>query len=296
MKQKIINHLFVLLSLLLLQQAKAQVTLEVVTRSIEKNLPATADGTVHIGGENASIRIDSWSRNEVRIRMKLITKHRVKIVAVAEMENIKYLLEKRGKDIFLRDYFLASESGVTGCILKVEYELTVPLHCNLSISNNLGDIDLNNIEGRLDVKAKFGNIGIANFKGEISIDLSLGDIRMKQVAGTSTILANHSHVDLEETTGRNKLKLTNSDLSFRSTKKAELLQVDAKNGNIVCSIPNEEEYNCDFSVSYGEIILPDALKARLKKLSNKMQFSSSDPKNSSSLLIISEFGNITLIK
>jgi DUF4097 and DUF4098 domain-containing protein YvlB len=296
MIHKPIRPLLFFLSLLLLHETKAQVTLEVVTRTIEKILPAAVDATVHIAGENASIRIDSWDKNEVRIRMKLVTKHRIKAVAVAEMENIKYIIEKKGKDLFLRDYFMASENGVTGCILKVEYELTVPFHCNLDINNNLGDIDLKTIEGRVDGLAKFGNISIENFKGDLSIDLSLGDIRMRQIGGTSAILANHSHLDMEEASGRHKLKLINSDLSFHSTKKVELLQVEAKNGNIECSIPNEDEYNYDFSVSFGEIILPDALKSKLKQQPNKMQFIHKDVKNTFSLHIVSEFGNIILTK
>jgi DUF4097 and DUF4098 domain-containing protein YvlB len=191
---------------------------------------------------------------------------------------------------------MASENGVTGCILKVEYEITVPLLCNITINNNLGDIDLKNVEGRIDLLAKFGNISVSNIKGSLSIDLALGDIRIRELAGTSIILANHSHVEMDEVSGRHKLKLINSDLSFRSPKKTEFLQVEAKNGNVLCSIPNTEEYNYDFSASYGEIVLPDAFKSKLKQQPDKMLFFSKDAKNTADLHIVSEFGTITLIK
>ena len=293
---KLKNIFTLLLPLFVTHLTRAQATLEVVTKTIEKILPYNATGSILITGENSTIHVDRWEKPEVRIKVRLITKHRIKSVATEELENIKYLVEKKGNDIYLRNYFLSNEIKSTGCILKVEYELTVPAQCNFIIKNNLGNVDIKNTEGRLTVEAKFGNINLSNVKGAVSINLSVGDIQANQIAGTTVVKANHAHIEMENLFGKYDLKLVNSDLSFKPINRIEQLNVETKNGDVIYMLNNPEGYNYKLSTSYGEIKVPEIFKDKLHIEKNKALFESFTKKNTGSPLNIkSEFGNITLI-
>lgn len=276
------------------QGVQAQAMLEVAAKTIEKQLSCNSESTIILNGENATIRIDTWNKDEVKVKLKLITKHRIRTVAVEELDNIKYVIEKKGNTIYLRNYFLSQNKSATGCILKVEYELTVPARSNFSIKNNLGDVEVKNTEGKLDIEAKFGDINLSNTKGTIGINLSLGDIQADQVDGTITIQATHSELRMEKLSGKYYLKLVSSDLSFRPANRVELLDIETKNGDVNLFFNPGDNYNYTFNTSYGEIRVPDIFKSKVTKEQNKSSFKYSINHPGPSVFISSDFGNITL--
>lgn len=272
---------------------QAQAILEVAAKTIEKQLSYTSAGTIILNGENATVKIDSWNKNEVKVKLKLITKHRVKTVAISALDNIKYLIEKKGDDIYLRNYFLSQDKSATGCILKVEYELTVPEKSNFSIKNNLGNVEVKNTEGKFDIEAKFGNINLSGIKGDIGINLSLGDIQAHQLDGTITIKANNSEINMENLSGKYRFTLVSSDLFFKPGNKIELLNIETKNGDVNLLLNPNDVYNYAFTTAYGEIKVPDIFKTKIINEKNNSSFNYSN-NVSSSVFIRSDFGNITL--
>jgi hypothetical protein len=289
------NTLSLLLIPLCFELAKAQMVLEVATKTIEKTFSYNSPETIVIGGENATIKINSWEKNEVRLTLKLIAKNRVKNIAVEELENIKYIAEKKGGTIYLRNYFLERKSQTgPGGILKVEYELMVPAKANITVNNSLGNVDIKNIEGKLTIDAKFGNVDLTNLKESILLNLSLGDLVINRATGTMNIKADHANVNMENISGKCYLKLMNSDLFFASKYKMDILNIETKNGNVNYLNKHPEDYNYQVTSYYGEIRVPEALKRYLRAEKSRSILEKRNEKNIQSVNIKSEYGNVTI--
>jgi DUF4097 and DUF4098 domain-containing protein YvlB len=292
MIRKQLNYLLVLI--LFSQLIYAQTELEVVTKTIEKSIPFKPKGTIMITGENSTITIDHWEKEEVRIKLKLITKHRIKSVAVAELESIKYLIEKKDHTIYLRNYFLEKTASAEGCILKVEYELMLPKECNIQIKNSLGNIELKNGEGKIDIEAKFGNINLIAVRGNVTVDLKLGDIQASELNGINRFKASNATVNMDNLYGSYYLTLSNSDLIFKPVNTIDLLNVTANNGNVNVHLSNSDSYNYTFNTTYGEIKVPDNLRSMLLQKKNASSFVNYKNKSHPVLSVKSNFGNVLL--
>lgn len=289
--------LLVLLFLFTFTFIQAQVVLEVAAKTIEKMFAYNNAGTISIISENASIKINSWEKNEIKLILKLIAKHRIKTIAIEELNNIKYVAERKGEDIYLRNYFLERKDHIgPGSILKVEYELTVPKKATITINNNLGNIHIKNITGKITIDAKFGNIDLSGIKANVSIHLSLGDITIMESEGITTIKADHSTINMENISGKCTFKLINSDLFLKSIHKIDVLNVETKNGDVTYFNNDIEAYNYSISAYYGSITVPPVLKKFLIMDGNKSLFEKKNPNISPMVTIKSEYGNTILTK
>lgn len=277
-----------------LQLVQAQGTLEVVSKTVEKKIPYNSSGTIVIVGENSTVKINSWSKDEVLIKIKLIAKHRTKSIAIAEVDKIIYTAEKLSKDIFLKNSFLEKTEQAAGVILKVQYELIVPIKSNISIKNNLGNIEIDNIEGNLSIDAKFGNINLNGVSGTATINVSLGDIDATKILGTSKINASHSSINMTNLSGKHTIKLVNGDLLFQPSGKVDLVNIEAKNGNVNLVLSPNDAYNYSFDATYGEIVLPELFKSKINSGKDKSTFLLYNKNIPAFINAKCEFGNITL--
>jgi hypothetical protein len=66
---------------------------------------------------------------------------------------------------------------------------------NMSISNQLGNIDLKNIRGFIKGKTENGNISINNYYGNLRIDTNSGDISLVDIIGSTDISSNLGNVN-----------------------------------------------------------------------------------------------------
>lgn len=273
----------------------AQVVLEVVTKTIERSFPYTNTGNIAIIGENASIKIIGSQGNEVKLTLKLISKNRHKEIAVEELNNIKYIAEKKGENIYLRNYFLErKEQASPGSILKVEYELSIPMKANVEINNNLGNVGIKNIDGKVSVIVRYGNVNLSNIKGGLFIDLSLGDATISQAGGTNNIKAEHSDIGMEDISGKCTFKLKSSDLSFKLNNTVEQVDVEARSGDITFLRNGAEEFNYEASSYYGGIRVIEGLKKYLHIDKNKSSLEKKDEKANKIINVKASYGNLII--
>lgn len=290
---------FILLFFILIMAntAIAQTTLEVVTKTIEKSIAFKPGENILLLGENATINISTWAKDEVKIKIKLISKNRIKNVAVADQANIKHLIEKKGSTVYLRNYFVVQQSGSSGSILKVEYELTVPSKSNCVIKNSLGNITIDGVEGKMDIEEKFGNLNLTNCKGNISVKLNLGDMKADNLSGVISLLGTSANFNIINLSGQNTFDISNGDLFVQPLASISTLNVKAKNGEVTCSSKSITEFGYDFSSSYGEVKTPEFFKTKVKSEKTKTTFVYLEGISKKPILKIKvEFGNINLIQ
>ena len=106
MKHRIINQqrkiLPILVMMLLCMTAFSQETLQVVTKSIDKTFDRSQN--LKIEGEKADIELMVWEGDKIKINIELIAKHPDRKTALKDLEMLKYVADKFGNEVILRNY------------------------------------------------------------------------------------------------------------------------------------------------------------------------------------------------
>ncbi len=295
--QKIKTKHFIFLVVILVQtmhQAKAQQTLQVLTKTVEKQFDDVGTTLINIEGYKSTVNVETWSKNEVKVVLKLISKSPDKAMAKSELSYQRYILEKRRGTIYLKNY-LALPSGVTklNSIQISSYQITVPKGCKLQIKNEYGDVNLKQLYGTLKVDAKYGKVQMDGINAAIDVSTYFGDLQLNNVDGIIKLTANHTNVAMEDIGGQIKLQLTLGDLFVGRINNRTDLSVTASKSDITIENPDYELFNFEMDTSYGDILVPDGLRKYFRSDTQKRKsFIYESTKNGSPIKLKTTFGNI----
>ncbi len=65
-----------------------------------------------------------------------------------------------------------------------DYEVTVPLHCDLSVGNTTGEINVQNVTGSLSIKTVSGEIEATRLSGNVTLSSASGEVEGHYLSGT----------------------------------------------------------------------------------------------------------------
>jgi len=190
------------------------------SKTINKQFPITADGTVKISNRYGKVEIKTWDNNEVK----------VEVVITVDAHS-----EDRANDVFdrvtvdfnsSRDFVsatteIASKSGWSSWwggdsndSYKINYEVYMPKTNQLDLFNKYGDSYVAALQGTVNLEIKYGNIQLDQIDNDVRLMLGYGNANIvgahqlglevkysKVKIGTATdidILSKYSTVTIEE--------------------------------------------------------------------------------------------------
>ncbi len=201
------------------QRQKSHVKKE-FSKTINKQFPITADGTVKISNRYGKVEIKTWDNNEVK----------VEVVITVDAHS-----DDRAKDVFERitiDFNssrnfvsatteIASKSGWSSWwggdsndSYKINYEVYMPKTNQLDLFNKYGDSYVAALQGSVNLEIKYGNIQMEEIDNDVRLMLGYGnanlvgahklgiDVKYSKIKiGTATdidILSKYSTVTVDE--------------------------------------------------------------------------------------------------
>jgi Toastrack DUF4097 len=84
---------------------------------------------------------------------------------------------------------------------SVDFTITVPTDCNVSIRNSSGNIEVMGIRGRLDLSGMAGDMAIQDILGNVDISTSSGEIKIKNIDGNVTVKGSSISVTMTSVNG-----------------------------------------------------------------------------------------------
>jgi len=190
------------------------------SKTINKQFPITADGTVKISNRYGKVEIKTWDNNEVK----------VEVVITVDAHS-----EDRAQDVFDRitiDFNssrnfvsatteIASKSGWSSWwsggsndSYKINYEVYMPKTNKLDLFNKYGDSYVAALQGSVNLEIKYGNIQLEEIDNDVQLVLGYGNANMvsahklgievkysKVKIGTATdidILSKYSTITIDE--------------------------------------------------------------------------------------------------
>ncbi|MDZ7934027.1 MAG: DUF4097 family beta strand repeat-containing protein [Emticicia sp.] len=235
--------------------AKAQTTLQVVTKSIEKTFSGC--NMLNIEAEKADIEILTWGKSEVKVTIDLIAKHPDRKMAVNDLETLNYVATKTNSEVFLRNYLVIRDEKVKpNSNLKVKYSIRVPEEMKIMIQNNFGKIYVNGNTKRLGMKTDFCFIELDNVRGNMKLDTHYGELVCKAFSGTSVINSERSDLNFIALGGRNMISSKYGKIKIASISELESLRINAEKTEITMDKVPLRNFNFDVTSRFGKMSLP----------------------------------------
>ena len=282
----------------------AQTRLQVVTKTVEKELAYSVGQRVNLTAQKADITIKGWNKSTVLVRLKLIAKHPEREVAEQELAYLNYDIQTRHNVIDLSNRFtIPQRAGAIKGNLKAVYEIWLPMRCPLSLQNTFGDVSLSDLAGDISLKVEFGKLSLTNLNGKTTVVSDYGDIDATELGGFFTIKAEKAEITLRELSGSGTIQSRYGKLSIQPDASLIALTVQAARTEVFLYPRRLDDFQYEIETSYSTIRVPDVyndyLDANKRRFANPV--SSHRPtisiKNSYSPVVIQPaVGGITLAK
>lgn len=268
------KHL-ILLGILLLsgEVAISQTKIQVITKTISRNIPYIAGKTINIEGEKATINIQSWDKNYISATISLIAKHPSKKTAEEDIRFIDYKVIDSGDVIELSNFF-SQKSGYKEITsnLTAKFEISIPNSCPLSIVDVYGLVSLKNIKGKINVDLSFAQLSMSNLEGDLSIKTYYGDIDAENINTTLKLKSEMADLTFLNLLGNSYFETNYGNLSIAPNEKLTGLKIDASRTAIQIEVGDSNAFSLKFEAQNGDITVPRILKKQVVKNLFKEQF------------------------
>lgn len=209
------------------------------SKTVSKEYSVSSDAQVSLNNKYGNVNITTWNKNRVEIKVTITVKGNdlstvekklngidVEFNANSDMVSAKTLFQKSS-----RSWKFWGNSNNTS--YKVNYSVKMPKSNNLKVSNDYGNVQLNELDGIANINCDYGKITIGdlnNSKNTINIDYT-------KASSISFMKAGY----------------INADYSKLTVDKADRVKINSDYSNITIGIANSATFNSD----YGSIKIND---------------------------------------
>jgi hypothetical protein len=250
----------IILGLLLQVSLSAQVTLQVITKKVEKQFPYHEGYELNIEGEKAEVVIEAWDKDEIAVTLELSAKHPDKEVAERDLKAMKYLTQRVKNKVYVRNYLSVGEKDEpTESSFQAVYHVQVPADCPVYLKNHFGAATISDLTNSFRFNGQFSPIDLANLKGTLDLRSRFGDIFGDHLDGVVSILARRSDVTLNDIRGSFDITAQYSTLRLFAEDHLLKLNIDAEKSDVYFMNPNPAFYGYTLTANNGSVVLPGEL-------------------------------------
>jgi hypothetical protein len=228
----------------------------------EKTIGVKPNETLFIDASGADIKIESWNKDEVY----------VKIFGNRKAEQkMEFTIERTGEGVEVIAKREGSWSFNWGGGYSVRIEAMVPASFNNNVETSGGDIfiqnvsgkfkldtsggdvDLKNTNGELSIKTSGGDITLAGHNGNSKVSTSGGDIKVVNLTGDLSASTSGGDIHIEATDGKISAKTSGGDVDIRYTGNNKGIYASTSGGDINLFLTSSLKATVDFETSGGGI-------------------------------------------
>lgn len=283
-----------LLGALLPLCAASQTTLQVVTKTVVKNVGWKPGYQLEIVGENAEVIVRPGTGTGIRVQAELSARHPALDTAKLDLEAWKLVVSTLGKKVYVRAYVgVAAGKPTPTSNMKAKIIIQAPAACPVSLSNKYGKAHLESLEGPVALRGEFCSFTLTALNGPVSLDTQYGDVEASNMNGKLDIQSKRADVSVSE---------LRADCAVRSEYGHVRLTPGAHSGNIwvkgsksdvTVELPIPVHHNVYLTAEYGKLYAPDTFQRQ--KADDHTQQAVLKPQAARAILTIeTALGNITI--
>jgi hypothetical protein len=155
--------------------------------------------------------------------------------------------------------------------ININITMAIPKGLSVAVKNTAGNVEVDSIDGNLDVEMAAGNLEVQNVSRDLRVRNKFGTVTIGAVSGNASIV-NHSgrvqagriignsHIEsafgeviLEECLGPVSARLKTGNLNLKLAQISGNSDIDIKMGNIELGLPAQARFTLDGECRMGEI-------------------------------------------
>lgn len=239
------------------------IALQVITKSIEKDIPFEEGQYLKIEGEKSEVDIISWEKDYIEVKVQLIAKHPDLAIAKEDIQHLYFETLIQKNEILLRDTIADTGTEIRSG-LKAVYAVSVPKNCKIKLSNYFGEANITDLSHGLEVSSEFCNVQLENIAGHIKVDTYFGDLIGVMINGEMNLTAKRSNITLSEISGKFDIKAYKGIVKVFANQSFLDLNIDAEKTDVFFYDSSLTAYNFNLRSREGAIDLPDNLMVDYK--------------------------------
>lgn len=189
---------------------------DVVEEPFEKSVAVAASGRVTVSNTNGHVSVEAWSGSEVQISATKKARARDETDAREMLEDIRIEISESGGNVTIETELPRMKGWFGGGSASVEYAIKVPATVELRLKSTNGKIEVEGVEGLVDVKTTNGSISARSLGGALIAETTNGKVEALDVVGP---------IDAETTNGSIRAEVTAASLD-------EDMELSTTNGGV----------------------------------------------------------------
>jgi len=275
---------------------RAQTTLQVVTKTVQKSVAWKPGYELEITGERADVQVEPSTGNTISVKAELTAKHPNLDTAKYDLQAWKLVVSTVGKKVYIRAYIgLAAKSKVPLSNLKARLTVYVPASCPVNLSNKYGKARLEKLSGAMVLHGEFCQFTLSDLSGAVQVESRHGDIDGRRLSGPVKIQMKWTDMNLSGLGATCDVRSEFGAVRLGATAGAGDVTVHASHSDVTLDLSDPLVHNLQLQSAFGEVVAsgnraldtsgstPNLQKARL--------FRSNRSKN---IYIQTSFGKITV--
>lgn len=228
----------------------------------EKSFTVRSGETLYIDASGADIKVESWNKDEVYVKILGNRKAEQKMEFTIERigDGVEVIAKREGS------WFFNWGGGYS-----VRIEVMVPLNYNNNVETSGGDIHIQHVNGKFKLDTSGGDVNLKSTNGELSIntsggDITLtdhngdskvstsgGDIRVDKLSGGLNASTSGGDIYIDSADGKIYSKTSGGDIDIRYSGNNKGIYASTSGGDITLFVPSSFKATVDFETSGGSI-------------------------------------------
>lgn len=225
------------------------------SKTIKKEFDVNADALLSIKNKYGNVDVISWDQNRIEIEVKITVSGNDESKVISSLSRIDVNFEASRSAVSAKTMFDNSSRGKFNSGNKINFEINykvkMPVTNDAKLSNDYGNITLNEIKGKADINCDYGKIVLGSLlHTENNIDINYTSNSEIELMNGGYINADYSKIQV---TKAKKIEL-NADYTDTEFENVEELDFNCDYGNIEAGNANVITGNGDYlTMRFGNI-------------------------------------------
>jgi DUF4097 and DUF4098 domain-containing protein YvlB len=212
-------------------------------QQVDTLLPVRAGTRIQIENFNGSTSVRTWNQSQVRIVAEGDERNRLEIRNVGNQLTVK-------------------TQSRYGSPRSVDYEITVPVKTELSISGVYNDVSIDGVQAGITVETVNGDVDVRGGDGFVSLKSVEGSVHLSNAKGRISVSSVNDDVSISDASGDISADGVNGDVSLTGITSSSV-SASSVNGDLVYqgTIQNDGQYSLGTHNGDVDITVPEGVNA-----------------------------------
>lgn len=236
----------------------AQVTLQVVSKNMEKTVPWKPGMELIVNGEKADVTVVPTDSAVISMSAELSAKHPSLDIAQADVNTWQLVVNTIGKKIYIRAY-IGVQAGKRAPVsnMQAQIKIRAPKQCPVNLSNRFGKARLEHLDGPVVLSGYFCRFDLLALNGELQVDSEHGSVEGKELNGMVAIKGKRADVTLQNTAGNCDIQTEYGSVHLFADPQTGNVRIAAQKTDITLSGLDTNSHHYRLKTRHGSLDVPD---------------------------------------